>query len=424
MGDFKGGLYGALKNIDTIVLTIKKTEFRFTRNKEFDVALASLRHLLNLDESATILFSFLFYMYYDNNERPITITHISNFSGCSPLVPLQFENEVKILQDVGYIEEAPPPESMMQAYYFKIPRWVEGFIASNGKKSRLDFQTSQQDSKLVFPKKIKERTLFYSGEVAEQLEKLSASLQEKKLLDIQRRLEEHKMPVGITAILYGESGTGKTESVYQMARESGRPIFHVNIGEIISEWHNATERRLSELFSQYKKMVEQSKNRKEPVPIFLFNEADVIFGRRLKPPRQGVEISENRIQNILLEQMERLEGILIATTNMEANLDEAFSRRFLFKIKLTKPDTRLQQKIWQNKLQWLSDETAYKLASTYQFSGGEIDNIAKKAIMDEILQGKPATDSDLEDYCKVEKLNRENSYRRVGFGGMLGSTSK
>ncbi len=417
MGEFKSGLHGALKHIDTVVSTIKKTEFRFTRNREFDMALSSMQRLLGLDQSATILFCFLFYMYYDNNERPITLSHVSNFSGCSPMVPLQFGPELELLRDQGFLEDAPPPETHCQGLFVKIPRAVERFVVSNGGESRLDALQNDRDSKLVFPAKIKERELFYGGEAAAQLEKLSSSLLEENLRDIQRRLEEHRMPVGITAILYGESGTGKTESVYQMARKAGRPLFHVNIGEVISEWHNATERRLAELFGQYQKMVEHSRSRKELVPIFLFNEADVIFGRRLNPPRQGAEISENRVQNILLEQMERLEGILVATTNMESNLDEAFSRRFLFKIRLTRPDASLQQKIWRNKLAWLNEETAYKLAEKYQFSGGEIDNIAKKAIMEEILRGKPATVSDLEDYCRVEKLGRDGQARRVGFGG-------
>lgn len=417
MGDFKSGLRGALKNIDIVVTTIKRTEFRMTRSKEFDVALAALQRLLEVDQSATILFCFLFYMYYDNNERPITLSHISNFSGCSPMVPLQFGDELEQLKSQGLVDEAPPPETTCLGMYIKIPKGVERFIVSDGRESRVQALQDERDSKLVFPARIKERELFYSGEAAQQLDKLSSALQEENLKDIRRRLEEHKMPVGITAILYGESGTGKTESVYQMARKSGRPLFHVNIGEIISEWHNATERKLGELFAQYQKMVEQAQSRKEPVPIFLFNEADVIFGRRMQPPRQGVEISENRVQNILLEQMERLEGILIATTNMEANLDEAFSRRFLFKIRLAKPDTSLQQKIWRHKLEWLNEETAYRLAEQYQFSGGEIDNIAKKAIMEEILRGKRATVSDLEDYCKVEKLSRESATRRVGFGG-------
>ncbi|MBQ4330263.1 MAG: ATP-binding protein [Spirochaetaceae bacterium] len=417
MGDFKSGLRGALKNIDIVVSTIRRTGFRMTRSKEFDVALAALQRLLELDQSATILFCFLLYMYYDNNERPITLSHISNFSGCSPMAPLQFGEELEQLRSRGLVGEAPPPETTCQGMYLKIPKGVERFIVSDGRESLVQALQDDRDSKLVFPARIKERELFYSGEAAQQLDKLVAALQEENLQDIQRRLEEHKMPVGITAILYGESGTGKTESVYQMARRSGRPLFHVNIGEIISEWHNATERKLGELFAQYQKMVEQAQSRKEPVPIFLFNEADVIFGRRMQPPRQGVEISENRVQNILLEQMERLEGILIATTNMEANLDEAFSRRFLFKIRLAKPDTSLQQKIWRHKLEWLNEETAYRLAEQYQFSGGEIDNIAKKAIMEEILRGKRATVSDLEDYCKVEKLSRESATRRVGFGG-------
>lgn len=416
MGDFKSGLRGALKNIDIVVTTIRRTEFRMTRSKEFDVALAALQRLLELDQSATILFCFLLYMYYDNNERPITLSHVANFSGCSPMVPLQFGEELEQLKTRGLVDEAPPPETNCLGMYLKIPKGVERFIVSGGRESLVQAMQDERDSKLVFPARIKERELFYSGEAAQQLDKLAAALQEENLQDIQRRLEEHKMPVGITAILYGESGTGKTESVYQMARRSGRPLFHVNIGEIISEWHNATERKLGELFAQYQKMVEQAQSRKEPVPIFLFNEADVIFGRRMQPPRQGVEISENRVQNILLEQMERLEGILIATTNMEANLDEAFSRRFLFKIRLAKPDTSLQQKIWRHKLEWLNEETAYRLAEQYQFSGGEIDNIAKKAIMEEILRGRRATVADLEDYCKVEKLSRERATRRVGFG--------
>ncbi len=417
MGEFKSGLRGALKDIDTVVSTIKKTEFRFTRSREFDMALSSMQRLLGLDQSATILFCFLFYMYYDNNERPITLSHVSNFSGCSPMVPLQFGPEFELLREQGFLEEVAPPESHCQGLFVKIPRAVERFVGSNGRKSRMEALQNDRDSKLVFPSKIKERELFYSGEAAEQLDKLTSSLQEENLKDIQRRLEEHKMPVGITAILYGEPGTGKTESVYQIAKKSGRPLFHVNIGEVISEWHNATERKLGELFGQYQRMVEQARSRKERFPIFLFNEADAIFGRRLNPPRQAVEISENRVQNILLEQMERLEGILVATTNMESNLDEAFSRRFLFKIRLSKPDASLQQKIWRNKLAWLNEETAYKLAEKYQFSGGEIDNIARKAIMEEILRGKPATVSDLEDYCKVEKLGKDSQVRRVGFGG-------
>lgn len=422
MAEFKSGLRGALKHIDTIVLAMKKTEFRFTRNMEFDTALNYLKRMLSLDESTTIVFCFLFYMFYDNNEYPITPSQIANFSGCSPLIPLQFTQEIQTLKEHGLIETAAKPhERAACGDYFKIPSSVERFIQSDGKESRLESMERDLDSQLIFPSKIQEKELFYGKEIAEQVEKLSTTLQEENLGDIQRRLEEYKMPIGITAIFFGDPGTGKTETVYQLARKTGRPIFHVNIGEVISEWHNATEKRLGELFDQYKKMVEQSLSRKEPVPIFLFNEADAIFGKRLNPPRQGSEISENRVQNILLEQMEQMEGILIATTNMESNLDEAFSRRFLFKIKFPKPDAKVQEKIWRYKLKWLSRETARKLSSTYEFSGGEIDNIAKKAIMEEIIRGKRASASDLENYCKVEKLSREGTGRRVGFGGMVGS---
>jgi hypothetical protein len=237
-------------------------------------------------------------MYYDNNERAITLSQISNFSGCSPMVPLQFVSEYNTLKDLGLLEvvSLPPSEGVSAGEFFKIPSDVERFICSDGKESRLGALSRDKNSKLVFPDKIRERELFYSAQVVEQVDKLTSSLQEENLLGIQKRLAEHKMPVGISAILYGESGTGKTETVYQIARKSGRPVFHVNIGDILSEWHNATEKKLGELFMQYQKMVEQCRSRKEPMPICLFNEADVIFGRRLNPPRQAVEIAENRIK--------------------------------------------------------------------------------------------------------------------------------
>lgn len=106
-----------------------------------------------------------------------------------------------------------------------------------------------------------------------------------------------------------------------------------------------------------------------------------------------------------MDQLERFEGILIATTNLEDEFDQAFERRFLFKIKFEKPNSDIKKKIWKNKLDWLNETTAEKLAANYDLSGGEIDNIARKLIMDEVVKGKrPSLDS-LDDYCKSEKIH-------------------
>ncbi len=69
----------------------------------------------------------------------------------------------------------------------------------------------------------------------------------------------------------------------------------------------------------------------------LFNEADGVFGKRKDNPSSNVTQTEIAIQNIILEEMEKLDGILFATTNLTDNLDKAFERRFLFKIRFDKP---------------------------------------------------------------------------------------
>ena len=90
--------------------------------------------------------------------------------------------------------------------------------------------------------------------------------------------------------------------------------------------------------------------------------------------------------------------------------------RFLFKIKFAKPDLAMKKKIWQSKAGWLEDRTVAHLAESYALSGGEIDNVVRKAEMHEILTGSRSSVTEIEDFCRKEKL--EGSRRnRIGFGG-------
>ena len=113
--------------------------------------------------------------------------------------------------------------------------------------------------------------------------------------------------------------------------------------------------------------------------------------------------------------METLDGILIATTNLSTNFDDAFERRFLFKINFGKPDKAAKKAIWQSKLSWLSEEDAAKLAERHDLSGGEIDNIVRKNLMEEVLHGQRPTLATLESWCKGEKLDSKK-------GGTIGFT--
>ena len=102
--------------------------------------------------------------------------------------------------------------------------------------------------------------------------------------------------------------------------------------------------------------------------------------------------------------MEKLDGIMIATTNMIDNLDSAFARRFLFKIKFGQPTVEAKKAIWHTKLDWLSEEDCGKLAARFDFSGGEIDNIVRKVMMEEVLNGVRPDLAGIEELCRYEKI--------------------
>jgi SpoVK/Ycf46/Vps4 family AAA+-type ATPase len=122
---------------------------------------------------------------------------------------------------------------------------------------------------------------------------------------------------------------------------------------------------------------------------------------------------DNAMQNIILQEIEDLEGILIATTNLTNNLDSAFERRFIFKIEFHKPDTKVKSLIWRSMLKDLSDEDARQLATNFDFSGGQIENIARKRTVDYILSGKYASLEEIEAYCRAEILSNKNERHHI-----------
>jgi len=150
-----------------------------------------------------------------------------------------------------------------------------------------------------------------------------------------------------------------------------------------------------------------------PVPIILLNEADAIINKRKDTSISGVAQTENAIQNILLEELENLEGILIATTNLTENIDTAFERRFIYKIEFQKPCIETRQSIWRSFIPELNAENAGKLAAAFDFSGGQIENIARKRTIACILNGNDPDFTDLMKICGEETMH--NNDIKIGF---------
>ena len=259
---------------------------------------------------------------------------------------------------------------------------------------------------------IKPKQLFYNDKERKLVEELAALLDEKKFQGIRDRLKETNFRSGFACLFYGAPGTGKTETVLQIARKTGRDLIQVNISEIKSMWVGESEKNIKGIFDDYRKMVKQSAK----TPILLFNEADAIIGKRMVGAEKAVDKLENNIQNIILQEIEQLDGILIATTNLAENMDKAFERRFLYKVKFEKPDLHGRLQIWQTMIPSLNDADASFLAARYDFSGGEIENIARHYTIQSILHGKPADMlKSLVGYCDSERLEGRTPKRKVGF---------
>ena len=284
-----------------------------------------------------------------------------------------------------------------------------------GEKAFL-FEDTINDKNMIKADSIKEKKLFYSEENQKEIDRLKNALQEKALKAIQTRLNEEGLPIGVAVLLYGAPGTGKTESVMQIAKETGRSIVHVDISEAKSAWFGESEKRIKKIFTSYKTACEIAEKKGEKMPILLFNEADALISKRKNDTSGNCAQTENAIQNIILEELENLKGIFIATTNLASNMDSAFERRFLFKIKFENPSTEANAAIWMNKLSWLDGQVTRAFATEYEFSGGQIDNIVRKIAMNEIISGERPAISEIHDMCKCEKIESGECTKHIGFG--------
>ena len=259
--------------------------------------------------------------------------------------------------------------------------------------------------------KLGEKQLFFPKDIERQVEELGSFLQPENYQMIQDRMKEKGFRNGFACLFYGGPGTGKTETVYQLAKKTGRNIMVVDVPQLKSMWVGQSEKNVKALFDRYREQVKRAKL----TPILLFNEADAIIGKRKNGAENAVDKMENSLQNIILQEMEQLDGIMIATTNLQENMDKAFERRFLYKIKFEKPTEEARRHIWHTMIPELSELDVHTLASKYDYSGGQIENIARHYAIDNILHGQ---DDDvlpmLIRHCDNERLDEKNS-RKIGF---------
>ena len=312
---------------------------------------------------------------------------------------LQIEKMIEYNNDDGFVNR----ES------FRITAEAKRQLFTELNLSSLNQNNNRRD--MIKSEDIVPKNLFYGDKINSQIEELGKLLDDVQYNQIRTRLKETGFRCGFTCLFYGSAGTGKTETVLQLARKTGRDIIQVNISQIKSMWVGESEKNIKQIFDNYRTKVKEC----SITPILLFNEADAIIGKRQEGAEKAVDKMENAIQNIILQELETLDGILIATTNLVQNMDKAFERRFLYKIKFEKPTVEARMSMWHEMIPALKDEEVRILATKYDFSGGQIENIARHYTIGKILHGESENIAEeLSAYCESERLETKET-RKIGF---------
>ena len=312
----------------------------------------------------------------------------------------------------GYIELRNQAGQVQQG------EWVlsqEGWLAMLGNQEEVEsiipIEEDENINMLTSYKQLAQLPLYFSDKTEEQVQTLTNLLHEEQLAKVRQALKTHNMPLGFCCLFYGAPGTGKTELVQQLAIATQRDLFQVNIATLRDKYVGESEKQLKRIFDKYRSLARTQ----EHAPILFFNEADAIFGNRMENTQRSVDKMENALQNIILQEMEVLDGIMICTTNLTSCLDKAFDRRFIYKVEFEKPTNQARKLIWQSMLSSLNDEQATELANRFDFSGGQIQNISRKQVINAIFSGKDELDYDqIKLDCQNESISR-NSRGKVGF---------
>ena len=362
-------------------------------------------------EEEKMLFLLFCHLYVNNNDNNILFRDL-DFLYDNKRTWNRVKNQLARGRHILFIEdiiENNNDDGMLDRESFRMTQKAKDeFFPELDLKNR---NNNDQRKDIVKCEKIVEKQLFYGKNIQAQIDELSQLLDNAHYQEVHSRMKESGFRCGFTCLFYGAPGTGKTETVLQLARKTGRNIMQVNISQIKSCWVGESEKNIKGLFDNYRELVKKS----DVTPILLFNEADAIINKRLEGAQSAVNKMENSIQNIILQEMENLDGILIATTNLAGNMDKAFERRFLYKIKFEKPTLEARMSIWHAIMPNLDEDVIRALATKYDFSGGQIENIARHYTIGNILHGK--TDNDMEilaAYCDNERLETKES-RRIGF---------
>ncbi len=284
------------------------------------------------------------------------------------------------------------------------------------KRVKLDMIIKEQDIFELIEPKTSLDDVVLSQKTREVLNNILKQM-DKKVQNLLKEwgIKEKRKSIDAKLIFYGPPGTGKTMTAVSFGKSLKKKILSFDCSKILSMYVGESEKNVRKIFDTYYDIKEKTKSE----PVLLLNEADQFLSARSTGIGSSADKMHNQMQNIFLEQIEKFEGILIATTNLLENIDPAFSRRFDYKIAFEKPNFKERVKLWQKMLpknaQYEENFNIETLAK-YDLTGGQINIIIKNTALRVAVKENPIfTTSDFISMIQREKSGTFGESKSLGF---------
>lgn len=200
---------------------------------------------------------------------------------------------------------------------------------------------------------------------------------------------------GYRSLFYGPPGTGKTLTACLIGKQTGLDVYRVDLSQVVSKYIGETEKNMANIFDQA-----ENKNW-----ILFFDEADSLFGKRTSTS-DSKDRHANQEVAYLLQRVEDYSGVIVLATNLKANMDVAFTRRFQSIIYFPAPDVEQRLRIWRNNFKniKLDDDVDFeRIALKYTITGGSIINILRFCALSALRRGSDTVNmEDIEEGVKKE----------------------
>ncbi|EAL0080071.1 ATP-binding protein [Campylobacter lari] len=370
-----------------IKLYEKYIKERLKKSKFYNI-LADIFKEYNLESKEQIIFLALLKEEYTlSNENSVS-------REMNSLLSLVSENDLEKHKNKSLLQENAPLLNLIEydEYLNTFGDISKSFFITDEILQRIINFEPKQNKKIKIENVLKEQDIFELIEPSIDINDIIMPQNTKELLENILKQQDKKVLERLNSwgiksnknieakiIFYGPAGTGKTMSALAMAKSMKKTVLSFDCSKILSKWVGESEQNVRKIFDTYKNIVQTCKQS----PILLLNEADQFLSTRVESS-SGSDKMHNQMQNIFLEQIERFNGVIIATTNFLESLDSAFSRRFDYKIEFKKPDFKDRLKMWEKFLpRKASFEKAFdvNILANYELSGAQILMVVKNTAL-------------------------------------------